>query len=181
MVYVMLADGFEEVEALAPVDILRRAGVDIKTVGISGQTIVGTHGISIQADCTPDEIDISEAELVILPGGMPGTRNLFESSFVRDAIRYCVDNGKYIAAICAAPSIILGGMGILRGKKATCYPGMEDGMLGAIPQDKPYCIDGSIITGRAAGAALDFSLALCALLKTQQTADQVRNDIVYDG
>lgn len=179
MVYLMLADGFEEVEAFAPVDILRRAKVDVTTVGISDTTIVGAHGITVRADCTPSEVDLSRAEMIILPGGMPGTKHLFASAFVRDAVQYCKDNDKYIAAICAAPSIVLGGMGILKGKKATCYPGMESGMVGAIPQDKPCCIDDKIITGRGAGAAIDFALALCAILKGSQAAEQIRRDIVY--
>lgn len=181
MVYVMLAEGFEEVEAISPIDVLRRGGVELKTVGVTGKTVAGAHGVPVVADCTPDEVVLETADMVILPGGMPGTKNLYASDFVRNAVQYCVDYDKYIAAICAAPSVILGGMGLLKGKEATCYPGMEDGMIGAKPQDKPFCVDGKIITGRAAGTALDFALALCAILKGQDVADQVRRDIVYVG
>lgn len=181
MIYLMLADGFEEVEAMAPVDVLRRAGADLKTVGVTGRMVTGAHGVPMQADCTPEEVDLAAADMVILPGGMPGTKNLYASAFVRDAIQYCIDHDKYVAAICAAPSVVLGGMGLLQGKEATCYPGMEDGMAGANAQPKPYCIAGKIITGRAAGAAFDFALALCAVLKGEAVAEQVRRDIVYVG
>lgn len=181
MVYVMLAEGFEEIEAISPIDVLRRGGVELKTVGVTGKTVIGAHGAPILADCTPDEVARETVDMVILPGGMPGTKNLYASDFVRNTVQYCVDHDKYVAAICAAPSIILGGMGLLKGKEATCYPGMEDGMTDARPRTNPFCVDGKIITGRAAGAALDFALTLCAILKGQDIADQVRRDIVYVG
>lgn len=179
MVYVLLADGFEEVEALAPVDILRRAGVEVRLVGVTGRTVVGSHGVPMLTDCAPADVDMEQTEMLILPGGMPGTKNLYASAFVQQAVRDCMENNRYVAAICAAPSIVLGGMGLLKGKRATCYPGMENGMEGADPQDLPCCVDGNIITGRAAGAALDFALTLCCVLKGDEVAEQVRHEIHY--
>lgn len=179
MVYFMLTNGFEEVEAIAPIDILRRAGVELRTVGITDRTVVGSHGVSVVADCIPSEISVEEIEMIVLPGGAVGTQNLYHSDFVKDVIKYCVNHDRYIAAICAAPSIILGGMGLLHGREATCYPGMEQGMEGSKPQNKPFCKDGKIITGQAAGSALDFAFELCSVLKGQQTADKVRHEIYY--
>ncbi len=181
MVFLMLADGFEETEAFAPLDILRRAGVEVRTVGITGAQVTSSHGIPVAADVTPAQVDLTQADMVILPGGMPGTKNLYASEFVRGAVTFCIEHSRYVAAICAAPSIVLGGMGLLEGRKATCYPGMESGMTGAHAQDLPVCVDGKIITGRAAGAAFDFGLALCTALRGQETADKVRHDIHYAG
>ena len=181
MVYVMLADGFEEVEALAPVDVLRRGGVEVRLVGVTGRTVVGAHGVPMLADLEPREVDLEQADMVFLPGGMPGTKNLYASEFVRNTVQWCIEHDRYVAAICAAPSIVLGGMGLLEGREATCYPGMEDGMKGAKPQDKPFCVDGKLITGRAAGAAFDFALALCRTLAGEATAERVRQEIYYAG
>ena len=133
MVYVLLAEGFEEVEALTPVDLLRRAGVETRLVGVTGATVCGARGINVVTDLSMDEVDLAKADMLVLPGGMPGTTNLYADKRVTDAVRTMADAGKYVAAICAAPSIILGGMGLLEGKKATCYPGMEDGMKGSTP------------------------------------------------
>ncbi len=179
MVLMMLADGFEEIEAFAPLDILRRAGVEVRTVGITGAQVTGAHGVRVLADIMPEQADVAQADMVILPGGMPGTKNLYASDFVREAVTQCVNQSRYVAAICAAPSIILGGMGLLEGKNATCYPGMEAGMVGANALDQPVCVDGKIITGRAAGAALDFGLALCTVLCGPDAAATVRHDIHY--
>ncbi len=179
MVYVMLADGFEEVEALVPIDLLRRAGLDVKTVGVTGMQVSGAHGVTVQADCDPVDVQLDGAELLFLPGGMPGTKNLYESQFVRDAVQNCVDNQRFVAAICAAPSIILGGMGLLQGRKATCFPGMEDGMTGAEPQNQAVVVDGKLITGQAAGAAFVFALTLCEQLLGKEKAAQVAQSIYY--
>ena len=124
MVYVMLADGFEEVEALAPVDMLRRAGVNVMTVGVTGEAVRGSHGIVVAADITAQEMDMAGAEMLVLPGGMPGTLNLEKSEYVQAALEYCYENGIHIAAICAAPTI-LGHKGYLRGRYAICFPGYE--------------------------------------------------------
>lgn len=180
MVYVFLADGFEEVEALTPVDLLRRAGAEVKTVGITGKTVTGARGIPVVADMVCDEVNLEDAEMIVLPGGMPGTINLNESEFVHNAVNYCVKNELYVAAICAAPSIILGGMDLLHHKRAVCYPGMEDGMLCANPVSQNVCVDGKIITGRAAGAATDFALALCKAVMGSAAAKQVAESICYE-
>lgn len=179
MVYVFLADGFEEVEALTPIDVLRRSGVTVHTVGITGKTVTSSHGVPMIADLLPEQVDLDQAQMIFLPGGMPGTKNLYDSSFVRDAVNTFVRTDRYIGAICAAPSIILGGLGILKGKHATCYPGMEDGMIGAIPQNTPFVRDGKIITGRGAGAAFDFALALCEALCGKEQADQLAISMCY--
>lgn len=179
MVYVLLADGFEEVEALTPVDLLRRAGAEVKTVGITGQTVIGARGISVLADVLPEEVEREEIEMIVLPGGMPGTMNLNACEFVHDLVNFCAATDRYIAAICAAPSVILGGMDLLSGRRAICYPGMEDGMTGAKVIYQDCCVDGRIITGRAAGAALDFSLALCAAVMGEAAAKQVAESICY--
>lgn len=179
MVYVLLADGFEEVEALTPVDLLRRAGAEVQTVGITGKTVKGARGIPVVADILPEEVEWEETEMVVLPGGMPGTMNLNNSPFVHDIVEFCAKTDRYLAAICAAPSIILGGMDLLNGRRAICYPGMEDGMTGAEVVHQNCCIDERIITGRAAGAAVDFSLALCAAVMGDAAAKQVAESICY--
>lgn len=179
MVYVMLAEGFEEVEALTPVDLLRRAGAQVKTVGVTGKTVTGARGIPVVADILPEEIVLDDMEMLVLPGGMPGTKNLDASAFVQDTIRYCVQNDRYLAAICAAPSVILGSLGLLKGKRATCYPGMEEGMRGAAAIDVPCVAEGKIITGRAAGAAMDFAVALCAAICGGATAEKVAREVCH--
>ena len=179
MVYVLLADGFEEVEALTPVDLLRRAGADVKTVGITGKTVTSSHNVPIIADILPEDVCFEEAEMVVLPGGMPGAINLNESEFVHKLVRYCADNDRYIGAICAAPSVILGSMDLLKHKKAICYPGMEDGMTLATVVHQNCCVDGKIITGRALGGAMDFALALCTAIMGDAAAKQVADAICY--
>lgn len=181
MVYVLLADGFEEVEALTPIDLLRRAGAEVRSVGISGKVVTGARNIPLTADLLPEEVDWEDTEMIVLPGGMPGTLNLYESKFVREIVQYCKNNERYIAAICAAPSVILGGMDLLQGRRATCFPGMEEGMTGAKIMDQNCCIDGKIITGRAAGAAFTFSLALCTAIMGEAAAKQVAKSICYVG
>ena len=178
MVYVFLAEGFEEVEALSPVDILRRGGVEVKTVGIAGKTVKGSHGISVLSDLTADEVTLSEIEAVILPGGMPGTLNLEKNSTVQEAIKFAHENGKLIGAICAAPSI-LGKAGLLAGKRATCFPGFEEYLSGAKYCDEPAVRDGNIITSRGAGAALEFGFFLLAALKGENAADELRLAMKY--
>ncbi|WP_122788403.1 DJ-1 family glyoxalase III [Intestinibacillus sp. Marseille-P6563] len=180
MVYVFLADGFEEVEALTPVDLLRRAGAEVKTVGITGKTVTGARGVPVVADILPEEVDRDEMDMIVLPGGMPGTMNLNESEFVRDTVQFCADHDRYIGAICAAPSVILGGMDLLHHRRAICYPGMEDGMTCANVVHQNCCVDGRIITGRAAGAAFDFALALCTAVMGKAAAKQVAESVCYD-
>jgi 4-methyl-5(b-hydroxyethyl)-thiazole monophosphate biosynthesis len=164
MIYVFLADGFEEIEALTPVDMLRRAGGEVTTVGVGGKNIRGAHGITVTADITDDEASkILEGgetpEMVVLPGGMPGADNLNASAVVDSFIRSACNSGAFVGAICAAP-YILGDRGILKGKRAVCYPGFENHLTGAAVSDAGAVRDGNIITGRAMGAALPFSLEL---------------------
>ena len=178
-VAVFLAEGFEEVEALTPVDLLRRCDAEVTVVGVTGKVVTGRSGISGVADCALEGYSADDADMIFLPGGMPGTKNLYETPAVCDAVMNAIESGRYVAAICAAPSIILGGLGVLNGKKATCYPGMEDGMAGAEPVAAPYVVDGKIIPGRGAGAALDFGLALCEALFGHARAAELAADICY--
>ncbi|MCQ4023193.1 DJ-1 family glyoxalase III [Ruminococcus sp. zg-924] len=174
MVYVFLADGFEETEALAPVDILRRCGVDVKTVGVGGDSITGSHQITVVPDIADSQVTTDGLEAVVLPGGMPGTLNLEKSPIVKACVEYCVDNDLPVCAICAAPSI-LGHMGVLKGKKATCFPGFEQELTGAVVcQDKLAVTDGKIVTGKGAGAAIEFGLAVAALLAGEEKSRKVR-------
>ena len=157
MVYVFLAKGFEEIEALAPVDVLRRAGVEVKTVGVTGKRVSGSHGVSVNCDITINEATFDELDGIILPGGLPGATNLEADETVNKFIDYAWDNGKIIGAICAAP-MILGHKDLLRGKNATCYKGFEKDLTGAHIIDRPAVRDGNIVTGWGAGGALDFAL-----------------------
>ena len=140
MIYVFLANGFEEIEALAPVDILRRAELEVKTVGVGGKTITGSHGITVTADIEEKDVTTDDMELMILPGGMPGTLNLEKSPIVTTCAEYCAKNDIYLAAICAAPSV-LGHLGLLNGKEAICFPGFEGELKGATISEKPVCVD----------------------------------------
>ena len=174
MIYCFLANGFEEVEAITPVDLLRRAGADVKTVGVGSKTITGSHLVEITCDMTADEIRLcDELEAIILPGGMPGTINLEASAAVQSAIDYAFEQKKLICAICAAPSI-LGHKGLLEGKKATCYPGFEKELTGAYASCERAVTDGNFITGKGAGAALEFGLSIVAKLFGAKKADDLR-------
>lgn len=179
MVYMFLAEGFEEIEALCPLDLLRRAGVDVKTVGIGSKTVCGAHGISVLADMCEDEMNSFDADMIILPGGMPGTLNLDASECVHKAIDTAAQNGSYIAAICAAPSI-LGKLGLLVGKEAICYPGFEDKLIGAKISDKRVVFDGKIITAAGMGVALEFGLVLVELLCGKAKAQALRSGVIAD-
>lgn len=163
MVYLFLANGFEEVEALTPVDVLRRAGVEVTTVGIGGTEVRGSHGITVRADAAETDVTPDDVTAVILPGGMPGTKNLDVSDTVRRFLSAAVERGAVIGAICAAPSV-LGHQGILRGKRATCFPGFEPELTGATVLPDIVVTDGRIITAKGAGAALPFALALASAL-----------------
>ncbi len=176
MVYLFLANGFETIEALAVVDMLRRAKIDVKTVGVTGKIVASSHNIDVTADIEIDEFDVKDADAVVLPGGMPGTLNLEADKTVQGAIDYCIENKKYICAICAAPSI-LGHKGLLKGKEAICFPGFENDLTGAILSDKYVVTDGLIITARGAGVAVDFGLEIVKALKGEETAENVRKTI----
>ena len=179
MVYMFLAKGFEEVEALAPLDLLRRAGVEIKTVGVGGKTIEGSHAIPVVADMTDAEFSDDAPEMVILPGGMPGTLNLDASEVVHRAIDAAVKNDSYLAAICAAP-MILGKLGLLFGKEAICYPGFEEHLTGAKISESKVAVDGRFITAKGMGAAIEFGLALVGILKGEETKEQLRASTISE-
>lgn len=178
IVYVLLAEGFEEVETFAPVDLLRRAGVTVETVSIDGTVVVrGARGIEAVADIPLSELNEAEMAMLVLPGGYPGYENLGKSEAVRALILRTVAAGKKIAAICGAPSV-LGDLGVLKGERATCYPGMED-TLGCEAVAEPVVLSGQFITSRGVGTALDFALALVAELTSAEKADEIRKGIVY--
>jgi len=178
MVYMLLGTGFEETEAIAPLDLLRRAGVDVMTVGVSGKTVYGSHNIGIEADILPDQMDLSKMEMIVLPGGLGGVASVRASRQAMDALRYGWDNGKFVAAICAGPTV-LADLGITDGKNATCYPGCESGMGSANMVPDAACIrDGNLITGTSAGCAIPFGLMLIAALKGQEASDTVARQIV---
>lgn len=185
MVYVFLAEGFEEIEALAPVDLLRRAGVSVETVSItSNKIVVGARKIPVLADTTIADIDESKADIIVLPGGMPGTLNLAacdELMKMVDDRANSGDNSKRVAAICAAPSKILGERGLLQGKKATCYPGMESGMIGATPVTDKVVTDGNITTSRGMGTAIEFGLELIKLLCGANKSEEIRASVVANN
>ena len=177
MVYLFLANGFEEIEALCPLDLLRRAGVEVTTVGIGSEVIRGSHGITVHADIPDIMYRDSSPEMIILPGGMPGAKNLDESKTVDIAIKTAAKKSAYIAAICAAP-FVLGKRGLLEGKNATCFPGFEDELLGAnIIRDSGVVVDGNIITARGMGVAQKFGLTLVSLLCGEEKAKQIEKSI----
>ena len=164
MVIVLLAEGFEELEALSPVDILRREGIDVKTVGIAGLDVKGAHGITVRADMTADEVDVAKVSAVVFPGGMPGSLNLDASPYADKFIAAATANGGHIAAICAAP-LVLGRRGLLRGKNATCFPGFEGELAGANATGEAVVTDGNITTARDFRAAVAFGDELARILK----------------
>lgn len=181
MVLEFLADGFEEIEALTPVDVLRRAGVDVKTASITeNRTVTGAHGIEVVADLTVSEAEVlydSGVKMVILPGGMPGSKNLDESEAVDRIVKRAADDGVVLAAICAAP-MILGKRGLLRGKRAACYPGFERYLDGAILTGGRVEEDGNTVTACGMGAALEFALTLTRLLKGEDEARNIASSVL---
>lgn len=170
MIYLFLAHGFEEIEALAPLDILRRAGEEVCTVGVGGQTITGSHGIPVVCDRTLDTLPNDLPKAVILPGGMPGTKNLDASDAVRKTVLAVHAAGGLVCAICAAPSV-LGHLGILAGKSATCFPGFESELKDANVSGQSVVHDGNVITAKGAGVALDFGFAIVSALCGKDKAD----------
>lgn len=180
MVYVFLADGFEEIEALTPVDLLRRAGVDARTVSIypGRSDVTGARKITVRADMTIDEAKPQKEDIIVLPGGMPGTVNLLECDDLMKTVDDHNAEGGRIAAICAAPARIFGSKGLLRGKKATCYPGMEDLLEGATAVTDSVVTDGNITTSRGLGTAVDFACELIAIVCGKERADEIRASVV---
>lgn len=180
MFYIFLAEGFEEMEALAPADIMRRADLEVYTVGVGAKVVTGAHQIPVVADVIDCEIaPDKDCEGIILPGGMPGTLNLEKAASVQKFIDYAVQNNLLIAAICAAPSI-LGHKGLLNGKKAVCFPGFEEQLLGADVKDDAVIVDGNIITACAAGAAVDFGLKILEYVSGKAVAEHYRETLLCD-
>ena len=177
--YVFLANGFEEVEGLAPVDILRRGGVDVNTVSTTGNEWVETaHGVTIKADLTIEAADLSGADLLVLPGGLPGATNLRDHEGVRKALTAQAGKGGYIGAICAAP-MVLGSLGLLEGRRATCYPGFEKYMTGARYTAQLVTVDGNIVTGEGPAASFAFGYELLRLFKDDDTVAALQQGMMY--
>ena len=179
MVYILLAPGFEEAEALVTADVLRRANIETALVTVTGKPVPGSHGITVTADIALEDVDLSKVDMVVLPGGGLGYKNLGREPQVERLVKEAAEKGLWVAAICAAPTL-LGKWGLLTGKDAVCYPGMEEGLTGAQARmDQRFVTDGKIITGRAAGSAFDFGLALVEALAGRDEAGKVRHDIYY--
>ena len=179
MFYMFLADGMEEIEALCPLDLMRRAGLSVTTVGIGSTSVTGAHGIVIKADIADTEFCDPAPEMIFLPGGMPGTLNLAASETVKNAILTAHKTGAYLAAICAAPSI-LGDMGLLVGKEAICYPGFEERLTGATVSSRRVVRDGKILTAAGMGVAVDFGLAIVEALCGEKKAEELRRAVLAD-
>ncbi len=178
MVYMLLGTGFEETEAIAPLDLLRRAGVEVQTVGITGKTVYGSHNIGIVADIEISQMDLTSLEMIILPGGLGGVASARACQPALDALKFAWENGKFVAAICAGPTV-LADLGITDGKQATCFPGCEDGMGDAkMVANAAVVRDGRLITGTSAGCAIPFGLELIAALKGNKEADRIAKQIV---
>lgn len=178
-VSVFLADGFEEIEGLTVVDLLRRAGVHVDTVSVSGSLVIhGAHGIDVNADVLFGDMDFSDVDMLVLPGGMPGTVHLQEHAGLEELLKEFYEKQAYIAAICAAPGI-LGALGFLRGRTACSYPSMEGALTGADVVREPVSVDGHIITSRGMGTAIPFVLTLISILCGQEKADEVSESIIY--
>lgn len=177
MLYMFFANGFEEVEAIAALDVIRRAGIEIKSVGVGSKTVTGSHGITVVCDVINDEINTFDGvEGVILPGGMPGTTNLYADEAVNKAVDYCAENNLLLAAICAAP-LILGRKKLLDGKEAICFPGFEDELIGAAISDDYVCTCDNIITARGMGSAVNFGVAIVAYFKGQDFAAELKSGL----
>lgn len=180
MIYVYLADGFEETEAITPIDLLRRAEKKVITVGVGDNIVVSSHGIPVVTDTIVQEAPLTdELEMIILPGGMPGTLNLEKSEYVQKAIDFCMEKNITIGAICAAPSI-LGHKGLLRGKKAVCYEGFESQLEGAEVGTGAVAVDGNIVTARGAGVAVQFGLALVEKAVSKAESERIYKSIMCE-
>lgn len=178
-VYIFMADGLEEIEGLTVVDILRRAGIETVMVSImENQTVTGSHGIVIKTDRMFDREELKDGTVYVLPGGMPGTKYLGAHRELGALLKDVCAEGRKVAAICAAPTV-LGGLGLLQGKKAICYPGMEDGLTGAVVTKEPVVVSDNVTTSRGMGTAIPFALSLVAQLQGQEAADKMASDIVW--
>lgn len=177
MYYILLAEGFEEIEALTQTDVLRRAGIEVKNVGVTGEYVTGSHGITVKADALIEEAKNCVPEGIILPGGIPGTPNIASNKDAVELIKKVAENKGLVAAICAAPSV-LGELGLLEGKKAICYPGFEDKLTGAIVTCEKVVIDGNFITSRGAGTAMDMALAIAEYI-TGENQNKLSKAMIY--
>lgn len=178
MVYVLLGTGFEEVEAITPVDLMRRAGIEVQTVGITGKTVAGSHKIPVEADILPENMDLESMDMIVLPGGLGGVASARASQAALDALRWGWEHDRFVAAICAGPTV-LADLGISDGKKATCFPGCE-GQMGKADMVPGVAAlrDGKLITGTSAGCAIPFALELIKALQGSEAADKVAKQIV---
>ncbi len=179
MILILLCDGFEEIEALAPLDLMRRAELDVRTVGVNSKIVVGSHNIPVVCDLSPSEVPLDKVDAVILPGGMPGASNLDKSEFTDLVLDAVIKNGGKIGAICAAP-FILGKRGLLKGRYATCYPGFEKHLEGANIKDSGVVTDGNITTAKGMGVALAFAKELVSLICGKSKADELSAAIMED-
>ena len=177
MVYILLGSGFEETEAIAPLDLLRRAGIEVLTVGLNGKTVYGGHNIGIECDITIEQLDLTNLEMIVLPGGLGGVASIRACKQAMDAVQFAYENDKFTAAICAGPTV-LADLGITNGKKAVCYPGCEDGMGTAEILNTAAVNDGKLITGTSAGCAVSFGLELIRALKGNEAAAAIEKQIV---
>ena len=178
MLYLFLAEGFEIAEAIVPLDLVRRAGIRVLTVAVGKKTVISSNGVPVTADISLNEVDLTVLSGIILPGGMPGTENLYNSEKVRQIVRFCDQNHLLIACICAAPSVP-GRMDILCGKKAVCFPGFENKLHGAVLSDRFVETDGNFITAKGAGCVFPFSHAIISYCDSKQKADEVLAQIQY--
>ncbi len=173
-VIVPLAEGFEEIEAITIIDVLRRAEVDLTTASLKKNPVTGSHQIAVKADTLIKELDMVDFNCIILPGGMPGSENLKKDDTVLSYIKHIYSKGGYVAALCAAP-IVLGKAGVLYGKKVTCYPGFETELVDVHYLEEPVVVDGSVVTGRGAGCAIPFALEMVDLLKGNDVMERIKN------
>lgn len=179
-VYEFLADGFEEIEALGPVDVLRRGGVEVKTVSIGSSLMVASaHGVEVKADMLFGDADLGDADMLLIPGGMPGAKNIDEHEGVRKALLAQAAAGKLVGAICAGP-MVLGHLGILQGKRATCYPGFEQELHGAHYTAEPFTVDGNIVTGKGPGATLPYAYKILELFKGERVVSELKQGMMYE-
>jgi len=178
-IFLFLATGFQETEAIAPVTICRRAGIDIKTVSITGNILIESAlGVTVKADMLFDEANLDEADMLVMPGGMPGSTNLSDFLPLKEAIMRHYQRGKTLAAICAAP-LIYGRLGLMKGIQATCYPGFEGELTGAVTTGGTIEVDGQFITGHGPGAALDFGYAIVEYLLGSEVVKEVKEGMVW--
>lgn len=180
-VYAMIADGTEEVECLAVVDILRRSGIETVLVSVNETAeVTSSHKVRLLADATVEETDFSDGDVIFVPGGMPGSEHLSSCKKLIDALRQAAEEGRRIAAICAAPAVVLGRHGFLEGRTATCFPGFEKELLGAVHTEQGVVTDGNITTARGLGYAVDLGLELVKLLEGEEKSEDIRSRIQYN-